>query len=75
MSAEVTLIRWQVKDALYLNEKCVTNVGGRATVLVRDAGGNVVEQEVKTGFCDGRNVEILEGLSAGDTVLMESRVQ
>jgi len=75
MSAEVTLVRHQVTDVLYINNSCVANTGGRAVVLVPDAEGNPTEREVKTGFSDGRYVEILSGLSEGETVLAESSVQ
>ena len=36
--------------------------------------GPVVSAEVVTGFSDGSHVEIVEGLSKGDTVLIESGV-
>lgn len=75
MSAEVTLVQHQVLDVLYVNASCVTNVGGRATVLVKGEDGSPVEREVKTGFSDGRYVEIISGLEEGETVLMESAVQ
>ncbi len=75
MSAEVTLVQWQAQDVLYINSSCVTNVGGKATVLVRGDDGLPVEREVRTGFSDGRYVEILDGLSEGETVLLESTVR
>ena len=34
-----------------------------------------MEKEVKTGFSDGRYVEVIGGLSEGDIVLVESAVQ
>ena len=40
----------------------------------RDESGNVQEKDVVTGFSDGVNVEIVEGLSEGDVVLIESKV-
>ncbi|MEA4969030.1 MAG: efflux RND transporter periplasmic adaptor subunit [Candidatus Pelethousia sp.] len=75
MSAEVTLVQGQVQDVLYINAQCVTNTGGRAVVLVRGEDGVPMEREVKTGFSDGRYVEILSGLAEGETVLAESAVQ
>ena len=39
-----------------------------------DENGSIVEKDVTTGFSDGVNVEITEGLSQGDTVLIESKV-
>lgn len=75
MSAEVTLVQRQALDVLYINSACVTNVRGRASVLVAGEDGAPVEREVTTGFSDGRYVEILSGLSEGETVLAESSVQ
>ena len=40
----------------------------------KEADGSITIQEVTTGFSDGINVEIKEGLSEGDTVLIESKV-
>lgn len=74
MSADVTLVQRAARDVLYINSQAVTNVGGVATVLVKGQDGEPVTTEVKTGFSDGRYVEILSGLSEGDTVLVESAV-
>ena len=46
----------------------------KSYVKVKDAKGNVKTQEVVTGFSDGVNVEIVEGLEVGDVVLIESKV-
>lgn len=43
---------------------------GNATVTVRGPDGKAVPKEVKTGVTDYRNTEILEGLAAGDTILV-----
>ncbi|NCB30267.1 MAG: HlyD family efflux transporter periplasmic adaptor subunit, partial [Clostridia bacterium] len=75
MSADVTLVQAQAVDVLYVNTQCVTNVGGKATVLVTGEDGEPVEKQVRTGFSDGRFVEITSGLQEGDVVLVESAVQ
>lgn len=74
MSADVTLIQRSAKDVLYVSNQAVTNTNGVATVLKKGADGTGVVTEVKTGFSDGRYVEIIEGLDEGDTVLVESAV-
>ena len=74
MSADVTLVQRAARDVLYINAQAVTNVNGVASVLVKGQDGEPVTTEVKTGFSDGRYVEILSGLSEGDTVLVESAV-
>lgn len=74
MSAEITLVQRAAQDVLYISNQAVTNTNGVATVLVRGADGSPVQQEVETGFSDGRYVELLSGLSEGDVVLVESAV-
>ena len=74
MSAEVTLISRIANDVLYINNTCVSFENGASTVLVRNAAGEAESRAVKTGFSDGRYVEILEGLSEGEVVLAESAV-
>lgn len=46
----------------------------KSYVKVRDDSGNIVKQEVTTGFSDGVHVEVVAGLSEGDIVLIESKV-
>ena len=74
MSADVTLVQRAANDVLYVSTQAITNVGGVATVLKKGEDGEPVKTEVKTGFSDGRYVEILSGLSEGDVVLAESAV-
>ncbi len=74
MSADVTLVQRSANDVLYVSTQAITNVGGVATVLKKGEDGEPVKTEVKTGFSDGRYVEILSGLSEGDVVLAESAV-
>lgn len=73
MSADVTLLQRAALDVLYVNVAAVTNTNGVATVQ-KLVDGEPVTVEVKTGFSDGRYVEILEGLQEGDTVRAESAV-
>jgi HlyD family secretion protein len=44
-------------------------------VQVRDADGKIVVRKVRTGATDFRNTEILEGLQAGDSVLVAETSQ
>lgn len=74
MTADVTFLEKQVKDVLYINVQAVTYHDGTNWVKVYDADGNTVEKAVKTGFSDGRYVEIIDGLAAGDRVAAESAV-
>lgn len=74
MTGEITFITREIKEVLYVPNRAVSREGTVSYVKVRDENGKVRKQKVTTGFSDGINVEIAEGLSEGDTVLIESKV-
>ena len=74
MSAEVTLVTKEEKEVLYIPNRAVTRENEKSYVKIKDTNGNIRKVSVSTGFSDGINVEILEGLSEGDTILVESKV-
>lgn len=74
MTGSVTFVTKEMKQVCYVSNRAVFREGTRSYVKVRDNNGNIVKQEVTTGFSDGINVEITAGLSEGDTVLIESKV-
>lgn len=75
MSAEVTFITEESAEVIYVSNRAVLEEGDSAYVKVRDDNGSIVRKEVTTGFSDGVNTEIKEGLAEGDTVLIESSVK
>ena len=74
MTGEITFITRESKDVLYVSNRAVTREGTKSYVKVMDANGNITKQEITTGFSDGVNTEVVEGLKEGDVVLIESRV-
>lgn len=74
MTGDVTCVTKETKEVTYVSNRAIFRDGTRSYVKVRDENGNIVEKDVTTGFSDGVNVEITEGLSQGDTVLIESKV-
>lgn len=74
MTGDITFVTNQSQDVLYVSRRAVVTEKDKSYVKVRDDKGSVILKEVTTGFTDGVNVEIVEGLSEGDTVLIESRV-
>lgn len=74
MTGDVTCVTKETKEVTYVSNRAIFRYGTRSYVKVRDENGSIVEKDVTTGFSDGVNVEITEGLSQGDTVLIESRV-
>ena len=75
MSGEVTFITKETKDVTYVSNRAVIREGTKSYVKLRDENGEIEKREIVTGFSDGSSVEILEGLSEGDTVLIESKVK
>ena len=74
MTGEVTFITKEIQEVTYVSNRAVVREGTKSYVKMKDENGKVVKKEVVTGFSDGVNVEIIEGLQEGDMVLIESRV-
>lgn len=74
MSSTVTFITKETQNVVYVSNRAITRENGVSYVLKKDENGNAVKTEVTTGFSDGTDVEIKEGLEDGDTVLIESKV-
>ncbi len=75
MTGDVTFVTNETKEVCYVSNRAIIREGVTSYVKVRDESGAVKRQEVVTGFSDGVCVEIVEGLSEGDTVLIESKVE
>lgn len=75
MSAEVTFITKETEEVLYVSNRAILREGTDSYVKIKDTNGSIVKKKVSTGFSDGINVEIKEGLSEGDIVLIESGLQ
>lgn len=75
MSGEVTFITKETREVTYVSNRAVIREGTKSYVKMRDENGEIVKREVVIGFSDGSNVEIPEGLSEGDVVLIESKVK
>lgn len=70
MTCTVSFVLKEVKDVVVLPNKTVKMVEGKQVVEMLSEKGDKVQIEVKTGFTDGINVEIKEGLQPGDKVLL-----
>lgn len=75
MTSEVTFVTRETEAVTYVSNRAILREGTKSYVKVKDASGRITKQEVVTGFSDGNNVEIKEGLTKGDTVLIESKVK
>lgn len=74
MTGDITFITKESREVLYVSNRAVTRKDGKSYVKIKNESGSIKTVEIQTGFSDGVNVEILEGLSQGDTVLIESKV-
>lgn len=74
MTGDVTFITKETKEVTYVSNRAIIREGTKSYVKVKDESGKIVSKEITTGFSDGINVEIVEGLSEGDVVLIESKV-
>ena len=72
MTAEVTFVSDEVSEVLYIPVRTIMEEDGVSCVKVKEADGSISMREVVTGFSDGINIEIKEGLSEGEIVLQES---
>ena len=70
----MTFITKETETVVYVSNRAVSRENGKSYVKKKKADGSITRQEIITGFSDGVNVEIKEGLSEGDTVLIESKV-
>ncbi len=75
MTGEITFVSGEATDCVYVLKRAVTtDDDGISTVKIKDESGNLVTKEVTIGFSDGVYVEIIEGLSEGDIVIVESKI-
>ncbi|TXH27783.1 MAG: HlyD family efflux transporter periplasmic adaptor subunit [Elusimicrobia bacterium] len=70
MTANLTFRVAEKENALVLPVSAVKGLGETATVRVPGPGREPEERTVRTGLSDGKRVEILEGLTEGDRVLV-----
>lgn len=72
MTANVSFLVQGKKDVLIVPAEAVKKrPDGAAYVVVKEDGGTApVEKTVRTGLSDGKRMEVISGLSAGDRVLV-----
>jgi len=70
MNAKVTLFTYRSEEAIVVPKAALTSKGGKATVKVKMADGKDEVREVKVGRRSDNQVEILEGLTVDQVVLL-----
>ena len=74
MTGDITFITKEEKEVLHVSNRAIIREGTQSYVKIKQDNGEVKKVKVVTGFSDGVNVEIIEGLSQGDVVLIEGKV-
>lgn len=72
MNCTITYITKQVKNVLTVTQDVLYTEYGKTYVDVKTADGEVEKREVTTGFSNGSSCEIINGLTAGETVLSQT---
>jgi macrolide-specific efflux system membrane fusion protein len=72
MTTQVTIILAEAKGALTIPQTALMAEGkdGEATVQVLDDKGKPVERKIKTGISDNTDIQVLDGLQAGEHVVI-----
>ena len=71
MNVNVRIVVANRHNVVQLPLDAVTQEGGEATVTVLDPSGQPVSRTVRIGLANNKNVEIVNGLRAGESVVLE----
>ena len=66
-NAEVIIARRD--SVLYIPERLITHRNDSSFVTLRSADGQTHERSIKTGLSDAINIEVLQGLQVGDSIV------
>jgi len=69
MTCMVSFVIKEVVNSLIVPYKAIQIIDGKQVVTVVDKDGQTMEKQIKAGFTDGINVEVLEGLNVNETVI------
>lgn len=72
MMADVSLVTDKVDGVLTILQNSVLKSGDKEYVYVAD-GKKAVKKDIETGITDGKNVEVLSGISEGDKVITDGK--
>ena len=71
MSGDADIVTEVVEDALVIPETALHYRGDEVFVRSPNGAGPAAERPVRIGIVDGQRVQVLEGLAAGDTVILQ----
>lgn len=70
VSAQVEIITTNLTDVVTVPTQCVTTVGEKTVVYRETSGGKVEPVPVKLGVYDDKYIQVVEGLNAGDRIMV-----
>ncbi len=73
MTCTAAFILKEIKDCFIVPFKAIKVVDSKQLVTIVDNTGNYIDKAIKTGFTDGSSVEVLEGLTVNDTVILSTQ--
>ena len=71
MSGDADIVTEVVEDAVSVPETALRYRGDEVFVLRPNGDGGSVEQPVRIGIVDGSRVQVVEGVEAGDAVVLQ----
>ncbi len=74
MTAEVVFVKDEKEDVLYVSRKAIVEIDGKTYVYHKNSLGMRELTEVTIGLSNGTDIEILSGLSEGETIYLASKV-
>lgn len=74
MTGDITFVTGQSEETLYVHKRAVITENGKSYVKIREENGDIIKKEITTGFSDGTYIQVVDGLSEGDIILIESKV-
>lgn len=75
MNAEVVIVKASVDNALTVPMEAIQfRANNESFVMVKNTSGKLEERNVTTGISDGVRIQITEGLTVDDTVMIPKAV-
>ena len=70
VTAEISIVTYENPEAVVVEKKHILSKDGKECVFVA-AENKAVKREIKTGYRQGLDVEVTDGLKAGDLLITE----
>lgn len=73
MTCTVSFILKEKQNVVVIPNTAVKIIEGKQVVETKEKNGEIVTKNIKTGLTDGSNVEVTEGLKAGEVVIVRTK--